>query len=381
MSETVAGALGKRSDKRSAKAAGAKTVASFQIAFRRFLGADGAPVAPLPEFAADAELLIRFYRAMVSTRAFDEKAISLQRTGRLGTYASSLGQEAVSIGAAAAMREEDVFLPSFREHGGQLWRGVTLLELLLFWGGDERGSDFAGPRRDFPVSIPVASHVPHAAGAALALKFAGEQAAALCIAGDGATSKGDFYEAINIAGVWRLPAVFVINNNQWALSVPRSAQSAAETLAQKAIAAGIPGEQVDGNDIIAVHDAALRALARARAGEGPSLIEAISYRLGDHTTADDASRYRDDKEVSRHWKEEPIARLRTYLLSQDKWSKAEEEKLLAETAREIDEAVATYLATPPAAPVSMFDHLFGTLPGPLAGERAALEAEGAGGDG
>ena len=381
MSEMDTGALGKGSNERPAEEPEAKIVASFQVAFRRFLGADGAPVAPLPDFAADTALLIRLYRAMVRTRAFDEKAIALQRTGRLGTYASSLGQEAVSIGAAAAMRPQDVFLPSFREQGGQLWRGVTLVELLAYWGGDARGSDFSGPRGDFPVCIPVASHFPHAVGSALALKLSGKHAAALCIGGDGATSKGDFYEAVNIAGAWRLPAVFLINNNQWAISVPRAAQTSAETLAQKAIAAGIPGEQVDGNDIIAVHDAVSRALARARAGMGASLVEALSYRLGDHTTADDASRYRADEEVSRHWKEDPIARLRTYLAGQEKWSKADEEQLLAETAGEIDAAVEAYLATPPAVPASMFDHLFETLPGPLAAQRAALEAEGKSGDG
>src|SRR6516162_10010411 len=262
---------------------------------------------------------------MVLTRMFDAKAVALQRTGWLGTYASSLGQEAVGVGLAAAMRPDDVLLPSFREHGAQIWRGVSLKELFLYWGGDERGNDFAGPREDFPNCVPVGSHASHAVGVALAFRLRGEPRAAVCVFGDGATSKGDVAEALNMAGVWKVPAVFVINNNGWAISVPRERQSAAATLAQKAIAAGMPGEQVDGNDVIAVRMVAERALARARRGEGPSLIEAVTYRLSDHTTADDASRYRDDAEVSRHWPEEPVARLRNYLIKVGVWGREKED--------------------------------------------------------
>ena len=182
---------------------------------------DGKLVGPMPEFAREPAELLRLYRTLVLTRTFDTKAIALQRTGRLGTYASSLGQEAVSVGAAAAMEKSDVFVPSFREHGGQLWRGVTLKELFLYWGGDERGNDFAGPREDFPNCVPVASQAPHAVGIALAFRLRGERRAAVCVFGDGATSKGDVAEALNMAGVWKVPAVFVVNNNAWAISVPR----------------------------------------------------------------------------------------------------------------------------------------------------------------
>ncbi|MEQ9125329.1 MAG: thiamine pyrophosphate-dependent enzyme, partial [Alphaproteobacteria bacterium] len=264
---------------------------------RRFIDVGGAAAAALPDFAADPAVLAGMYRAMARTRAFDEKAISLQRTGRLGTYASSLGEEAVAVGLAAAMREDDVLLPSFREHGAQLWRGVRPVELFLYWGGDERGSDFAVPRGDFPVCVPVASQFPHAAGVGYAFQVRGEDRAAVVVGGDGATSKGDFYEALNVVGAWRLPVVFVIANNAWAISTPRAEQTAAETLAQKAVAAGLPGEQVDGNDIVAVRDAVGQALARARAGDGGTLIEALTYRLGDHTTADDATRYREPAAV------------------------------------------------------------------------------------
>jgi pyruvate dehydrogenase E1 component alpha subunit len=255
-----------------------------------------------------------------------------------------------------------------------------MTELLLYWGGDERGSDFKGPRADFPVCIPVSTQFAHAAGVALAMKLRSEPRVAVAIGGDGATSKGDFYEALNIAGAWRLPVVYVINNNQWAISVPRSAQTAAETLAQKAIAVGIPGIQVDGNDVIAVRDAIARALERARHGEGATLIEAVTYRLSDHTTADDARRYRSDAEVSAHWKEEPIARLRAHLVARSAWSKADETALISDCREKIEAATAAYLAVPPPAPTDMLDYLFETLPAPLAATRAGL-LEGASGHG
>jgi len=345
-------------------------VARFNIGYSRCLGADGRPLGALPDFARDPGALIALYRAMVRTRAFDAKAVALQRTGRLGTFASSLGQEAVAVGLASAMRAEDVLLPSFREHGAQLWRGVTPLELFLYWGGDERGSDFAGPRQDFPVSVPVGSHVPHAAGVALAFKLRREPRVALAVFG-AATSKGDVAEALNIAGVWQLPALFVVANNQWAISVPRRRQSAAETLAQKAVAAGIPGEQVDGNDVIAVRQVVAAALERARTGGGASVIEAVTYRLGDHTTADDASRYRDDAEASRHWPEEPLIRLRAYLNELGHWTKHDEERALEEAAAEVDAAASAYLAMKPQPPESMFDYTYGRLPADLAAQRAA----------
>jgi 2-oxoisovalerate dehydrogenase E1 component subunit alpha len=348
-----------------------RKVAEFSISSVRTLDIDGSAVDALPPFAQDPKEIVGLYRAMVLTRAFDTKAIALQRTGRLGTYASSLGQEAVSVGVAAAMQPTDVLLPSFREHGAQLWRGVSLKELLLYWGGDERGNDFAGPRDDFPNCVPVGSHAPHAVGVALAFKLRGEKRAAVCVFGDGATSKGDVAEALNMAGVWKAPVVFVINNNFWAISIPLAKQTAAATLAQKAIAAGIPGEQVDGNDVIAVRAVVERALARARAGQGPTLVEAVSYRLCDHTTADDASRYRDDAEVSRHWPTEPIVRLRHFLTHLGIWDKDREEKLLQECGQSVEHAAEDYLATAPLSGMAMFDHVYAAVPADLATQREA----------
>jgi len=355
----------------AAREPAAATVARFEIRYSRFLDPKGNAVRPLPDFAADRAELVALYRAMVLARAFDAKAVALQRTGRLGTFPSALGQEAVGVGIAAAMRKDDVFLPSFREHGAQLWRGVSLVELFLFWGGDERGSDFAEARQDFPICVPVATHAPHAVGVALAFKLRHEQRVAVCAFGDGATSKGDVAEALNMAGVWSLPLVFVVNNNRWAISLPVAQQTAAETLAQKAIAAGIEGEQVDGNDVIAVREAVARAVVKARSGGGPHLIEALTYRLSDHTTADDARRYRSDTDVSPHWGEDPITRLRNHLVGRGIWVKADEEGLLAEVSGAVDKAVEAYLATPPQGPETIFDFTYKTLPKDLIEQRQA----------
>lgn len=337
-------------------------VADIEVHDSAYLDPDGTLLKLLPSALADAVVLKTLYRWMVLTRSFDAKAIELQRTGRLGTYPSCLGQEATAVGIGHAMREEDLLVPSFREHGTQLMRGVTMTELLLYWGGDERGSDFNVPREDFPVSATVGGHAPHAAGVALAFKLRSEPRVAVCTFGDGATSKGDVYEAMNIAGVWRLPVVFVVSNNQWAISTPRSEQTAASTLAQKAIAAGFKGSQVDGNDVVAVAHVVSEAIEHARQGGGPGLVECLTYRLGDHTTVDDASRYRDDQEVSRWWQKDPIARLRTYLRATADWQREDEEQLLKQCGEEVTAAVQTYLDTPPQAPETIFDYLYETLP-------------------
>lgn len=341
----------------------------------QFIAPDGHCVHELPAGLGSSKQLTAFYRGMVLTRTFDEKAVALQRTGRLGTFASSLGQEAVSVGAASAMRVDDVLLPSFREQGAMLWRGVTPTELFLYWGGDERGSNFAEARQDFPISIPVASHTPHAVGVALAMKLRKEPRVALAIMGDGATSKGDFYEALNIAGVWQLPLVVLISNNQWAISVPVNQQTAAETIAAKAVAAGIENARVDGNDVVAVHATVQAARDRARNGGGPTLIEAVTYRLCDHTTVDDASRYRSDEEVSKHWRLDPIARLRTYMSGAGMWSKSEEEKILDECGGHIDTAAEEYLATSPLEAEEMFASTFAALPRDLEDQRSQFVGE------
>ncbi len=354
--------------------------ATFQIEYLQFLDAQGKVASALPPFAKDHEKLATLYKAMVLMRTYDAKAIALQRTGQLGTYASMLGKEAVEAGIGAAMAKDDVFLCTYRENGVQIMRGVTMQELLLYWGGDERGSDFAVPRKDFPVCITIASQCLHAVGVGYAMKLRKQKRAAVCMIGDGATSKGDFYESLNAAGTWQLPVIFFITNNQWAISVPRKTQSAAQTLAQKGIAAGIPGAQVDGNDVIAVHHVVNEALAKARSGGGPTVIEAITYRLADHTTADDASRYRPPEEVADAWKREPILRLRNYLSDTGAWDKAREEALLKQCNEQVQAAAQAYIDTPPPPLDQMFDHLYATLPAAYFAQRAAILESGSGPD-
>jgi pyruvate dehydrogenase E1 component alpha subunit len=346
-------------------------VAEFKIDHRQILDPAGRLVGPLPAFAEDPGEVARMYAAMTRARTFDAKAVNLQRTGQLGTYAPCLGHEATHIGIGAAMRPEDVLAPVYREVGTQLWRGVTMLEMLTFWGGDERGSDFAGPRHDFPWCIPIATQTLYAAGAAMAFKIKREPSCALAYIGDGGTSEGAFYEALNLAGARALPVVFAIVNNGWAISVPVAAQTAAATLAQKAVAAGIPGIQVDGNDVLAVRAAVTDALQNARRGGGPCLIEALTYRLSDHTTADDASRYRERGEVDRAWAVEPMLRVREYLRRTGAWSDDAERALLEECSREVDAAVEQYLRQAKPSTDAMFDHLFAALPAHLHEQREA----------
>ena len=258
--------------------------AKFEIEYLQYLDAEGKQVRDdLPEFAKDLGHMVELYKLMLSTRVFDAKSIALQRTGKLGTYASCLGHEAAHVGIGSAMRPEDVYAPSYREYGAQLYRGVQPREVYMYWGGDERGNDYQKEpaRHDFAWSVPIATQCLHAAGAALAFKIRKEPRVAVCTIGDGGSSKGDFYGAINIAGAQNLPLVAVIVNNQWAISVPRKIQTGAPTLAQKGIAAGLFSIQVDGNDIIAVRKAMEDALERARSGNGGSVIEAVTYRLGE----------------------------------------------------------------------------------------------------
>jgi pyruvate dehydrogenase E1 component alpha subunit len=352
-------------------------VAEFTVEHFRVLDERSEAVAPLPAFAQQPEALVAMYRAMVLTRTFDSRAVAMQRTGKLGTFASSLGQEAVGVGIASAMKAEDLLVPSYREQAAQFMRGMTMAQCLLYWGGDERGSDFRGvARQDFPNCVPIGTQIPHAVGAAYAFKLRKERRAVVTVFGDGGSSKGDFYEGANFAGAWKVPLVMVVNNNQWAISLPRTRQSAAQTLAQKAFAAGFEGRQVDGNDVIAVRQVVEEALAKARDGGGPTLIEAVCYRLCDHTTADDATRYRSAEEVSEAWKAEPIARLREYLHRNGHWNKDREEALVHECAQEVASAVEEYADTPPPTAADMFDYLYATLPAALEAQREmAMELE------
>jgi 2-oxoisovalerate dehydrogenase E1 component alpha subunit len=346
-----------------------KTVAEFSIGYEQLLDANGSIQGELPGFARDGNELLRMYRMMVLCRLFDAKAINLQRTGRLGTYAPCTGHEATHVGVGAAMQAGDVLCPVYREYGTQLWRGVTLTEILTYWAGDENGTDFKGPRGDFPWCVPIGSQTPHAAGVAMAFKIRKQPHCAVAYIGEGGTSQGAFHEAVNMAGAQRLPAVFVVVNNGWAISVPAAEQTAAQTFAQKGLGNGVPGVQVDGNDVIGVRAVVEQALARARAGEGPTVVEAVTYRLSDHTTADDATRYRPAGELEAAWQVEPLLRTRRYLETRKLWDEAREAALRVECTTQIDAAVHNYQNRPVANTDAMFDHLFANPPAALTAQK------------
>lgn len=350
-------------------------VARFEIPYTQILNEQGELCRQLPAFAKNKELLIELYRTMVLIRAFDKKAIALQRTGKMGTYAPITGQEAISTAIGHAMRQDDVLAPYYRDYAAQIQRGVKMSDILAYWGGDERGSQFENNQEDLPICVPIASQCVHAAGIAFAFKYRKEARVAVTCIGDGGTSEGDFYEAINVAGVWKLPVVFIINNNQWAISVPLSKQTATQTLAQKAIAAGFAGVQVDGNDVIACRDVIGEAIEKARRGEGPTLIEAMSYRLSDHTTADDATRYQPKNEVDEAKPKEPIERFKHFLMTQKLWDASHEKQLHDETALTVQKAVDEYTLREPQPVSSIFDYHFAELPEYLIEQRAIAMEE------
>lgn len=276
------------------------------------------------------EKLIEMYKTMLLTRCADNKALQLQRQGRMLTYAPNTGQEAAQVGSAAAIEERDWLVPAFRDLGAWLYKGVSLEHVYLYWFGNEFGSKFPENVKMLPIAVPIATQFNHAVGIAMASNYKGEDEVTLTYIGDGGTSEGDFHEALNFAGVFNAPVVFVVQNNQYAISVARNIQTKSKTIAQKAVAYGIPGIQVDGNDALAMYAATKESVDRARNGGGPTLIEALTYRLGAHTTSDDPTRYREDREVE-EWKEkDPLKRFKNYLIDKDIWSEEKEQAQIEE---------------------------------------------------
>ena len=347
--------------------------AHFDIEYLQYLGPDGKLVADLPK-GFDPKTLVPLFKQMLYVRVFDTKAIALQRTGKLGTYAACLGHEATHVGIGASMRPEDVFAPSYREYGAQFMRGVHPREVLMYWGGDERGNDFEVPRNDYPWCVPISTQCLMAAGAALSFKLRKQARVAVACCGDGGSSKTDFYAALNSAGAYELPLVLGVINNGWAISVPRRMQTGATTLAQKGIAAGLECVQADGNDLIAMRAALDHAIKRARHGHGGTVIEAVTYRLSDHTTADDARRYRPDAEVKAAWDREPLKRLKAYLMSLNAWTEKEEEAWKADCATRVDAEVNAYLETKSQPVEAIFDYTYAEVPADLAAQRSFAAA-------
>lgn len=335
-------------------------IATFRIQHLQILDENGNLDSKLdPKLSK--EQLLTMYRWMVLAREADERMLKLQRQGRIGTFALNSGQEAAQVGAGLAMGDKDWLVPSFREAAIRMMRGVPLVNDLLFYNGFEEGSVYKDLQRVLPISIIVGSQSLHAVGLAYAMQYRGEKdAAVVTYIGDGGTSEGEFYEALNFAGVWKAPVVFIVQNNGWAISLPRHKQTAAQTLAQKGVSAGIPGISVDGNDALAVYKATKDALDRAKAGEGPTIIEAITYRLLQHTTSDDPSRYRTNEEEQSWWAKDPIPRLAGYLKKRKFWNDELEAALREEVRAEIDEAVKEMEALTALKPDASFDHVYGT---------------------
>src|SRR5215467_5728575 len=340
----------------------------FTVDYLSILDAEGTLDASLdPRLSGDE--LKRLYRAMLLARRLDERMVRLQRQGRIGTFAPIKGQEASQLGSVGVLRPTDWMVPSFRETAAMIWRGWPIEKLLLFFAGYLEGGQPGPEQRNLPIAIPVATQIPHAVGLAYAAQYRGDEAVVMTYFGDGATSEGDFHEALNFAGVWHVPVVFVCQNNQLAISVPLKKQTHSRTIAEKALAYGFPGVQVDGNDVLAVHAAAREAVDRARQGQGPTLIECVTYRLGVHTTADDPTKYRSQEEVEAWERKDPLTRFAAYLQKKNLL----EEGLEAQVDEEIAQAVRAFEAAPPADPLIIFDHAYAERPPHLEAERAEME--------
>jgi len=343
----------------------------LKVEYLSILGETGQVDAAL-EPKLDADLLLRMYRVMLAARRLDERMVALQRQGRIGTYGPTRGQEGGQVGAALALRRDDWAVQAFRELGVCIARGWPMLRYIQFWGGYEEGNEVPPEVNDLPIAVPVATQTLHAAGVAWGMKLKKKQTAVMGFCGDGATSEGDFHEALNFAGVFDLPVVFFIQNNHWAISHPRARQTKSVTLAQKAIAYGLDGLQIDGNDVLAAYVAASDALTKARAGGGPSLIEAVTYRMDVHTTADDPRKYRKEEEVKEWAKRDPIERFVKYLRGKGVLDDKTVAEIEADVQSEVKAAVDQYDAARDADPMDMFRFVYADPPAELAAQRDEL---------
>jgi len=347
-----------------------RVVYEAKIEFLQILDEQGQLDTKLAKNTLTDDEVIALYEKMVIYRHFDEVAFKLQRSGRMGTYPQNKGQEAAALGSGfAAKKGTDFLVPCYRENAALFLHGLPMESILLHWMGDERGNHIPDGVHVTPLSIPIGTQMLHAVGIAWAAKIRKEERCVITYFGDGATSEGDFHEAMNFAGTLEVPCVFFCQNNQWAISVPRETQTASETIAQKAIAYGMPTVQVDGNDLFAVFKATRDALERARAGGGPSFIEAVTYRLADHTTADDARRYRDAAEVEAWARKDPLIRHRIYLESKGLWSDDQQAETDERAKKIVAEVVRAAEGIDKPSPADMFNHTFEHLPASIAQQR------------
>lgn len=349
---------------------GLKTIETFEVKRLEILDENGAVDAKvMPKI--DNKTIKQMYEWMVLTRVFDDKALKLQRQGRMGTYAPTRGQEAAQIGSALVLQKEDLVFPAFRETGVYLVRGMPAEFIFKYWAGDERGMAIPESVNLFPISITVGAHPPHAVGAAMAFNILKKKGVALTYFGDGATSEGDFHTAMNFAGAFNAPTVFICQNNQWAISLPVEQQTASKTIAQKAIAYGFEGIQVDGNDIFAVYKATQDAIKKARSGKGPTFIECLTYRMADHTTSDDAKKYRPEKLVKPWEKKDPILRLEKYMMKKKLLTESAKKKIWDKAQKDIDASVDRMEKWDYYPPEEIFKYMYAE-PTPLLKEQIAM---------
>jgi 2-oxoisovalerate dehydrogenase E1 component alpha subunit len=337
---------------------------------------DGNP-ATEPDGAAAiaAQEMTGLYETMVATRELDEEFVNLQRQGQLALFPSCRGQEAAQVGAAAALRDDDWLFPQYRELGAFLVRGIDPGGIGAMWRGTIHGGAGFAERACAPMSIPIGTHALHAVGAAMAATRLGEDSVTVAFIGDGATSEGDVHEALNFAAVYDAPCLFYVQNNQWAISVPVAGQLRAPSIAHKAVGYGMPGVRVDGNDVLACRTVVADAAARARSGGGPTLIEAVTYRIGAHTTSDDPSRYRPPEEVASWEARDPITRLRRYLIHRELWSDEIDEQARQRAAQLRARLREAIFDAPDPSPLEAFDHVFARPTAELVAQRAQLADE------
>jgi pyruvate dehydrogenase E1 component alpha subunit len=319
------------------------------------------------------ERMIEGYKLMLLARTIDTRAVSLQRQGRLFTLPPCKGQEAAAAASAMALEKSDWVVPAFRELAALLYKGVPIKTVFLYHGGNELGNVYPDDIHVMPNTVPISSQLPHAVGIGYAINYRGGKDVAITYFGDGGTSEGDFSEAMNFAAVFSCPVIFFCNNNQYAISVPRSKQTKAKTLAQKAIAYGMPGIQVDGNDFFAVHRATLEAVQRARAGHGPTMIEAVTYRLGAHTTSDDPTKYRTSEEEAFWAVRDPLVRMKLYLESRKLWNDDQERDFIESSEKQVDAAFKEAEATPLPNVEHIFSHQFEQMPDQLKQQKVDFE--------
>lgn len=338
----------------------------FKIDHVGYLDENGRLTEELPPFAKDPDELVRMYKMMVTMRVLDQKAVNMFKVGQIGTYPSSLGEEAIDIALGYALEETpgNFFAPYYRNHGTLLVRdGIDVfLQVLLYWGGDERGNTPANPESYLSYVIPIGTQYAIAVGVAKGRRLLKKEGVVMVVGGDGSTSKGDFNNALNEAAVEKLPVVFVIKNNRWAISTPVAEQTATHPLALRGSGFAIPSTIVDGNDVIAVREVASLAIRHAREGHGPVLIEAQTYRLADHTTVDNAKEYRDQEEVDHARKSEPLLRMKKFLIERKCWSDEDDARLIAEVGQKATELQNAYLAYPRQQSADLVNYLFESLP-------------------